>query len=287
MLSVLPLLFIGGCIKKQPESKIPIVQGHRINDVFQQPLQALEHAYQQKYPSIEVDVSLTSDQILIMHHDYWLNPDTCTYKNENRTLIKDHTWKQIQQEATCVHTILSMEELFASSMLPDHILINLDIKYHPTFTQPKEQFIVALIKLISQYPNRKIMITASNIHIVQALKSELSIPILLEYPFFSSSNQDHQNIMLALYAKIKNTLGITRFRDLVVQSHADGISLPFQIVSLRDVDILNKDKMMIQLFTMQNSKDSEKFCTWPIDILISDIPENAPCFRPHIETTAD
>ena len=93
--------------------------------------------------------------------------------------------------------------------------------------------------------------------------------------------------MLALYAKIKNTLGIIRFVDLVFQSHADGISLPFQIVSLRDVHHLNKNKMMIQLFTVKNNKDAQKFCSWPIDILISDIPESAPCFHPLSKKISD
>ena len=93
--------------------------------------------------------------------------------------------------------------------------------------------------------------------------------------------------MIALYAKLKKTLGIVRFVDLVFQSHADGISLPFQIVSLRDVHHLKKKDMTILLFTAQTDKHAQKFCSWPIDILISDIPEAAPCFRPIIKTASD
>ena len=291
MFSVLLFLTIGGCAKTTLESKRPIVQGHRISGVSQQPLQALKHAQKNGYPSIEIDVSLTSDMVLIIHHDYWLSKTSCTQKYEddssNQSFIKDHTWEQLNQKTTCPSRILSVEEFLSSDMLSSKVLINLDIKYHPKFTHPKERFIQALLDLTSRHPDRNLMLTTSDRDIVQHLKKTIPVPVLLEYPFFSSTNRDHHNIMIALHAKIKVLFGVVQFVDLVKQSNADGISLPFQIVARRDVQRLNEQEMMIQLFTVNDRTDAQRLCSWPIDILISDSPESMTCFRPLATVPSD
>ena len=285
MFFVLLFLIIGGCTKKIPESNPPIVQGHRVSGVSQKPRKALKHAQEKGYPSIEIDVSLTSDLVLIVHHDYWLDKTNCAEKTpvSHQTFIKNHTWKQLREKTTCLSsgdtTILSVEEFLSSPLLSPQVLINLDVKYHPQFTRSKERFVQALVHLVSQYPNRKIMITASDLYLVQTLKKMLSVPVFIEYPFFSSTNRNHHDVMIALQAKIRMSLGITRIEELVEQSNADGISLPFQIVTLRDARRLNERGMMIQLFTVHKRKDAQRLCSWPIDILISDIPESVPCFH--------
>ena len=87
-------------------------------------------------------------------------------------------------------------------------------------------------------------------------------------------------MFIALKTRTKHVLKITRFADIVEKSQADGISLPFQITRRNDVIRLQKRRIKVQIWTANTANDLKKLCLWPINIIISDNPELAPCFRP-------
>jgi glycerophosphoryl diester phosphodiesterase len=288
---LLIVLTISGCKKQTNQHVLPIVQGHKISSAQKNTRASLEYAYKHRYPSIEIDVSLTSDLVLIYHHDYWLNNRLCSFIDgsplSHKHLIKDFTFEELSRTFRCMgpyatekNTILSIDELLSSSLLLSDVLINLDIKYDQRFTLSSEKFSKAITDLVQRYPNRKLMISTSNSSISKHLKKTINIPIFIEYPFFSSANHDIYNMFIALNTRVKHVLHFTRFADIVEKSQADGISLPFQIVRQNDIIHLQKRGIKTQIWTANTAKDLKKLCSWAIDVLISDSPELAPCFRP-------
>lgn len=277
------------CKKIVQSTTSPIIQAHKIADVQGDTHTEVNHIHDQGYPSIEIDVSITSDQILVIHHDYWINNKYCTTLNKRssskKQLLKNITFQDLQNQIQCIDpisnqrkVISSVEELLSSPFLHPETFINLDIKYHPQFTRSHIEFSDAIIKITHKFQDRHMIITTSHPNLVERIKDQSNIPVFLEYPFFASSSHRIQNIFVALYAWLNHSLGRKRFSDVIKKTRADGISLPFQIIGLKDVLLLNKKGIAVQLWTVNRPNDLARLCTWPIDFLISDTPQVAPCF---------
>ena len=89
--------------------------------------------------------------------------------------------------------------------------------------------------------------------------------------------------MIGLQTSVRRQIGLIDYVQLVENAQADGISLPYQIVGIQDVRRLKQKNKLIQLWTPNTPKTLDELCAWPIDILISDYPEKASCFRKQVD----
>ncbi len=289
------LFFLTACKKNSFEGQPPILQGHRISgNGLANSLHALQYARALNYPSVEIDIALTKDHILVLHHDYWVDRSQCRYRDgrriTDRKLIKNILYRDLKKTFVCHYKtdaepatpILSLEDFLTSRDLKSHVLLNLDIKYSLDHTLTEKDFAAAIVNVTRKYPYRKFSISASSPQIISQLQGKTDIPLFLDYPHFSSANHELLNIAIALHARFNRTLGMIDYVQIVEGTHADGISLPYQIIDFADMMRLKNSGVLIQVWTPNDPKVLAKLCQWPIDILISDYPEKAPCFRSDI-----
>ena len=155
------------------------VQGHRgARDAFpENSLPAFASALEAGIDVIELDLLMTRDGVIVIHHDYYLNEQLCTYLNqeplEPGQLIHSLTLAQVKdvdcgcrqnrafpEQKTVVGTqIPTLEELFqmiASSSL-EHaktIRLNLELKRdprHPEWSASPEELALCVTRLVAQY----------------------------------------------------------------------------------------------------------------------------------------
>ena len=297
MLHLILFLVYTGCKKYQIEDAAPIVQGHRISrHSVSDPFAALGFANAYGYPSIELDISLTKDRIPVLYHDYWINMSLCIYQDgaeiTERVLIRDHHYAFFQKTFRCEETIdhvestkviVSLQEFLDSSLLQPETLINLDIKYDERYTLGIRDFTAAIIDVINAHPERFIIISASSTALLQSLREKTDVPLFLDVPHFASHNHPITNILIAFGTQLQRKLGLINYARMVKKSRADGISLPYQLIDRQLVQTLKNQDLLIQVWTPNSFSLLERFCHWPIDILISDYPERAACFDSEVD----
>jgi len=81
------------------------------------------------------------------------------------------------------------------------------------------------------------------------------------------------------------TLGMEMLQQVGVESvigdaktaEADGACMPYQIVDPHLVDVAHRSKLKVQIFSPDTTTQLDYFCRWPVDVIISNTPRNAPC----------
>ncbi len=155
-----------------------IVQGHRGARALmpENTLPSFDSAIKARAHVLELDILLTSDQECIIHHDYFINKDLCTYLDgssiEKAPLVKDLTLAEIRQidagghlnpnfakqafiPKTPIPTLIELFEWIKQSSHPQAktIHLNLEIKRDPRsphFSETPETLAAKIIDLVEQ-----------------------------------------------------------------------------------------------------------------------------------------
>lgn len=279
-----------GCVKDSlPQYPPPSIQGHRISGHEREnSLSALSKALSYGYGGVEFDVVLSKDNKLVLHHDYWIDRNRCREKDgvqlTKRVLLRDYTVDELNQLWVCrdvvnENSFLTISDLILALTAYPNVALNIDIKYEQKYTAPIDDYVHAVLTFIQQHPQRKIFVSTSSKQISLSLKRETDAPIFFDFPHFGSHQPHWRHVLIALQTKIGIFMGIVDFVVVSKDARADGVSIPYQILSYRQAEEIKSSGLLLQVWT-PNTKDLlHKYCSWPIDILLSDYPERASCFQ--------
>lgn len=276
----------------------PIIEAHRGAAAHwpQNSASAMIGSINAGYDALELDLVLTSDLVPVLSHDAWLHEELCTYTDgtplEERILIKDLLLSDVKNDYVCggvpdpeqpdalviAEPIMTFEELLFELQANSEILVHLDIKYEPGYTQEPDIFAEAILTQWLDYnlPN-PYYISANIAEVVQSFESfgdslGEDIPSSLIWPRFEPDGSD---VATALKSEFATLTGVKELVDLIVEANSDGICVPYQVLDRRQAEVAKKEGYQVQVWTINNDSLMNQFLKWPIDSIITDNPELA------------
>lgn len=258
-------------------------------------------ALHEGYPAIEVDVVLTRDRIPILSHDPWIDEDLCTYalrdgETEARRLpegsrypIKDFTLAELQRDYRCgglgdeanpnavkvADRYFTFDELLLALKGHPDTVVQLDIKEHPDYTESPEVFAEEILGRwnAAALPNR-FFVTSTRGELLKAFQARQDVETLLIWPTFTA---DDNTTLTGLLNELKRTVGAQELIQLTRDAGADGIAVAYAVTDRAAMEAVRKAGFKTAVWTANTEAQLAAFCRWPLDYLITDYVERAPC----------
>ncbi len=298
ILGVMGMLLISGCgLVDAPGT--PVVEAHRGAAGYwpQNSRAAMVGSVEAGFPGLEFDLVLTSDGVPVLSHEPWLHEDLCTTVDgeaiEGRVLIQDIALEDLQADYVCggvsdeefadaeviaesIMTFAELLEVIEGSA--EDMLLHIDVKYEPDGTTPAAD-VMAEAVLATWYaaalPNPW-FVSANQPAAIEAFETAADgdITTSLIWPRF---HPDLNDTKIALTTEFKSVLGLVEYVDEARSCGADGIAVPYQLIDRRQVDAARDVGLQVQVWTPNTPEQLEEYCSWPVDAVITDFPEDAPC----------
>ncbi len=258
-------------------------------------------ALHEGYPAIEVDVVLTKDRVPILSHDAWIDEDLCTYvlqplETEARRLpegsrypIKDFTLEELQRDYRCgglgdpatpnavrvADRYFTFDELLIALKGHPDTVVQLDIKEHPAYTEPPEVFAEEILGRwnAAALPNR-FFVTSTRGALLEAFQARQDVETLLIWPAFAA---DDNTTLVGLVNELKRTVGAQELIQLTRDAGADGIAVAYPVADRAAMEAVRKAGLKTAVWTANTEAQLASYCRWPLDYLITDYVERAPC----------
>lgn len=280
----------------------PIIEAHRGGAAAfpENSAAAFENSFANGVKSVEFDVVVTLDGVPILHHDAWLSPDKCTYANgealdpANRLLIAKHNWQDIRNRFVCggipqdefpnaevlAKPILSLAEFLEIAEGYPEVRLHYDIKFEPHFSVDANTMAEQIVNVINERDvlNPQYM-TAFQPEMLNSLKERTDIELSLDWPLFTEHlDPTSSDTITALRAEYAATTGLVDYVSATRKAGAAGIGVPYQIIDWHQVNAAQYADLNVQVWTLNTPALLNQYCDWPVDFIITDIPEAAPCF---------
>lgn len=269
------------CTSATPKPHIQI-QGHRgARAIYpENSIPGFLYALKLGIQTLELDLGVSKDDVLVVYHDQTINPEYCRYL-DGRAAPKDVplrslTFKEIkefdcgalgnknfpQQKIIPQTQIPSLEELFETILNQEHpnaqkVWFNIETKSnpaHPNYQPTPEKFIALILELVDQYDLQERVIIQSFDH--RTLKALKNIR-----PEMKTAALFYERPTGSLVEATKNADG-------------DILSPYYKWVTKEDVELLHQAGIPIIPWTA-NTKDSWKvLMEIGVDGIITDDPEN-------------
>ncbi|MCU0227800.1 MAG: glycerophosphodiester phosphodiesterase [Bryobacterales bacterium] len=203
MLSVLPLLVLTLPAQEgKPPGKRILVEGHRGARwvLPENTLPAMHHAVEMGADVLEMDLSVTRDNVLVLSHDPVMNPAICKGPDGMSRVIRELTLSQLKQydcgwapnpafpaqQAVPGTRMPTLEEVFQEFAAVKGFHFNIETKIdprRPELTPSPEEFSRLLVDLVRKYKMESRVIVQSfdfrTLHAVKKLAPELRRSALL------------------------------------------------------------------------------------------------------------
>lgn len=288
------LLTLLGLISLMPiQSKEIEVQGHRgaRGHMPENTLPSFASAIEAGADVLELDLLVTKDGELIIHHDFYLNKELCTFLDgssvSSAPLICSLSLAMLKQYDSGRKTnrnfprqkpvpgtqIPTLQELFDFIKNSSHhnakkVRLNLEIKrdpYHPEWTIGAREFAQKVIDKVEKngFADR-IYYSSFDPEVLQEIRKldpKAKIGFLFEEETFPTfSYPDHQAGMKSLLA-------------LASSFKADTISPDYVLLKPEDVSILKKSGFRVVVWTVNDPKQWAALIDMGVDGIITDFPD--------------
>jgi glycerophosphoryl diester phosphodiesterase len=262
---------------------------------------ALAAALREGYPSLETDLVLTRDRVPVLSHDPWVDAAKCTYTPDSegaeprrlpadsRLLIQNLTLEELLRDYRCgglgdpakpgavrvAESYVTLDELLTQVRGHPDVLLHLDIKQDPVFTQSPEVFAEEILSRVNAaaLPN-PFYISSTEGPLIKAFKARQSVQALLIWPSFSA---DTSNTVTAITLELQRKLGFKELIQLARDAGADGIAVNYATADRAALESVRQAGMKTAVWTANTEGQLAVFCRWPLDYLITDYVERAPC----------
>ena len=153
----------------------------------------------------------------------------------------------------------------------------LDVKVDSNITASAEDYARAISGLLAtaRLPNR-LYIEGPAAKSLNAYRSIIGTEFVavLSYPPFSASEN---SFFTALKARWFTKLKLRNPLDKAQEAKADAVAGPKQVITWAAARKARDNGVAVALFTLNTRKDLDRYCTWPVDMLLTDYPELGHC----------
>jgi glycerophosphoryl diester phosphodiesterase len=256
---------------------------------------AVQAALQRGYAAIEVDLCLTRDHVPVLSHDMWLKPALCTrvdgtrLPEGSRILIRDLTLEELVRDYRCgglrdpekpdaeliADQHMTLSELLDALEGHPEVALQLDIKQDPAFTASAEAFATAILGEWNEarLPNPW-FVTSTQGELLKAFEARQPVETLLIWPTFTA---DTNTTVVGVLEELKRTVGAQELVQLARDAGADGIAVSYAVSDRAALEVVRQAGMKTAVWTANTPAQLATFCRWPLDYLITDYVERAPC----------
>ena len=262
---------------------------------------ALEAALRLNYPAIEVDVVLSKDRIPLLSHEPWVDSGLCTYAPDSEgaeprrlpekplLLTQDFTLEELQRDFRCgglgdpatpdaariPDRFITLEDLFAGVRNNPDMVIQLDIKEDPAYTQSPEIYAEEILSRLNAaaLPNR-VFISSTRGALIKAFKARQPIEALFIWPEF---HKGQNSTLIAIGNELQRKLGFQELIQVTRDAGADGVAVAYQVADRAALEAVRQAGLKTGLWTPNTEVQLETYCRWPLDYLITDYVERASC----------
>lgn len=245
------------------------------------------------YPGMEFDLVLTKDRVPVLSHDPSLSTTLCTRADGSAlpaepVYLKDLTLDELWAGYRCggvpdpnspgaqvvADTHLTFDELIAEVRTRPRMLLQFDVKYAPGQTLDAVTYAEEILGRwrASGRPNPWYMSSAEPEFIRAA--TERGAPVSYTLPRnYAGLGTTASAVVDEFMAKIgaADVIGLAR------QTGATGLDIAYQIADRAVLDAARREHLTVQVWTLNDAGLLGHYCNWPVDVLISDYPERAPC----------
>lgn len=249
----------------------------------------------ERYHGIEIDIVLTKDGHPVLSHDPWVHTTLCrTASGEpigDRILIRDLTLAELQSQYICGgvadkdfpqvvpkgEKIMTLDEVLVALKSAPEMVLYLDVKIDGDLTASAEAYASAISKCLAaaRLPNR-FYIEGPSAESLGAYRSAIQAEFVavLSYPPFSTKEN---SALTALKARWFTKLRLRSPLRKAQKATADAVVGPTQVITRTAARKARENGVAVVLFTPNTREDLFKFCTWPVDMLITDYPDLGHC----------
>ena len=252
-------------------------------------------AHDQRYHGIEIDIVLTKDGHPVLSHDPWVHTTLCrTASGEpigDRILIRDLTLAELQSQFICGgvadedfshvvpkgEKIMTLDEVLIALKSAPEMALYLDVKIDGDLTASAEAYASAIGKCleVARLPNR-LYIEGPSAESLNAYQSAIQAEFVavLSYPPFSTKEN---SALTALKARWFTKLRLRSPLRKAEKARAGAVAGPTQVITKTAARQARDNGVAVVLFTPNTREDLFEFCTWPVDMLITDYPDLGHC----------
>lgn len=252
---------------------------------------AIEHV---GVTTLELDIAMTKDGILVISHDPFLNPQKVSKDGQfigDKPLIKDMTYEQLLQYDFGVmrsdyrmphqvqvekEKIPSLEEVFAfvkemQEKTGNRYMINAETKVFPEifgYTYDAKTFVNALVPLIKKYGlENTVMVQSFNwesLKLVKEMEPKITTVALLQ-------NIYYENTLWTAGLKLSDFGGdpVKMAKSLGV----DVISPYYKLCNSNMIKTSHEYGMLVVPWTIDDKLEMERFISMGVDGIITDYPD--------------
>jgi glycerophosphoryl diester phosphodiesterase len=294
--SALCALALAGCgLVDAPGN--PTIEAHRFGAGYwpENSRTAIAGALAAGYKGLEFDLSMTKDKIPVLSHDAMISPVKCTYADgsalpaDAELLIKDYTLAELHAQFLCggkpdpamqgvqvlADTHLTFQEVIDAVASHPDVTMHIDVKYEAGKTLPLQDFFDYGIAL---WRNSGLTnpwyVSSTEVDFLKKATAEGVPGRSLTWPKFPAGAN---TVTTAIGAELLAQLGARTPIGLAQEAGANMLNLTYQVVDRSTVEAATGFGWKVQLWTIDDPKAFAEYCTWPVDSLISNYPERAPC----------
>lgn len=256
---------------------------------------AVLESVRHRYPGLEVDVTLTRDGVPVLAHDPWLSETLCTTVDgaplPGRVLIQDLTLEQLREGYRCggvenpespeaqvvADTLMTLDELLDALAEAPRMLLHLDLKCEPELTPSPEEFAE---RIMTRWKARGLpnpmYVDSGWPEVLAAFRARGPVTTTLSWPKFPAGDS---TTAIVVEHELLTRVGADDMVAAALRVGSDGVVIPYPMADRHLVDRAHREGLKVQLFSPNTRELLEHFCDWPVDVLITDFPEEAPCLR--------
>jgi glycerophosphoryl diester phosphodiesterase len=296
-LTIFLSLFLLECssmkIKNKPIDMKIDLQGHRGARGLrpENTIPAFIYAIKQNITTLELDVNLTKDKKLIIHHDSEINPAICVdenYKPAKSVAINTLTVDEIKKldcgflknpefplQVTVKNTkLITLTEFFefilkyeSENKITPEKLFNIELKFGENYTKNEiKQSVSAIINVLNKFKMINRTTVQSFVHEalieVKNIDKSIKISALFKPSYFKG---------------FKMLIGFDSDRGDIIKKalkiKADIISPYYLYASPEFIQKCHKNNLKVIIWTVNKEKDMIKYFNTGIDGIISDYPD--------------
>jgi glycerophosphoryl diester phosphodiesterase len=201
---------------------------------------------------MEMDIALTRDGILVLSHDPWVHTTLCTTASgepiRERVLIRDKTLEELQAGYLC-----------GGVRDPDFPRV-----------EPRVETIMTLEEVLMALKKAPQMLLYLDIKIDGDLTAGAE-----DYAKAIARLWEAAGLSNRLFIEGPSAESLAAYRE----AQAGAVVGPTQVIFRFAVTEAREKGVQVVLFTINSREDLERYCDWPVDVLITDYPDLGHCPR--------